>query len=520
MPKSYASLPRAISALSTALHYRPARFALAGLVFGVLSLAGYSVRPLPAFAPADTISVMRDPRLLSDMDRAIYTAIFDAQRNGDTSTVDTLITQLDNQILLGHVLASRYMSEGYETNADELVTWLQNYGDHPEAPRIASLARRKGADMSETHVVSDTTPLKGDGYVFHLGRTTMPDGWYRGLRLWKEGQFASAAESFSAVGANEELNGWQRSAASYWAYRSQLRAGNKSAANSQLAMAASEPLTFYGQLALARQGKAMPIRATAPRVSYSLRNDPHVLRASAFSALEMDKAAEMELRSLYGKLDITDRPGLVALASEMNLANLQVRLARQPHLSDSEALFGSYPIPTAMISASEGIVQPALVLAVARHESGFREGAVSGAGAAGIMQMMPATAKAVMRHAQLDLAEAGDSIVPIAKRLNDEVLSAKLGATYLQMLTKEKAIGSNLMKILAGYNAGPGAVANWDKSARNMNDPLLYLESIPYAETHNYVVQVMAHYWIYQNMMGQRPSSLDQLARGEWPEIS
>lgn len=517
MPIRFASL-RAPGAMTTILRHRPARFLLAGLVLGMLTLAGFSLTPQPQIATPYTATV-RDPRLLSDMDRAIYAAIFDAQRNGDADTVDTLIAELDNQILLGHVLANRYLSEHYESTNDELTAWLANYGDHPEAARIASLARRKGVDADQLALTSTAKPLRGDGYVFHLGRSTMPDGWYRGLRLWKEGQFASAAKAFRTVGESEKLNGWQRSAASYWAYRSELRAGNKRAANKQLELAAAEPLTFYGQLALARQGKSLPVRAQVPHVSYSLRNDPHVLRASAFDALQMDDAAELELRSLYGKLDTAERPGLVALAAEMNLANLQVRLAKQPDLSQGEALFGSYPAPKAMVEAAEGIVPPSLVLAVARHESGFRDGASSGAGAQGIMQMLPSTAKAVLRHTELDIADAGDAI-PITTRLSDEAMSAKLGATYLQMLTQEKAIGENLMKILAGYNAGPGAVANWSKTARNMNDPLLYLESIPYPETHNYVVQVMAHYWIYQNMMGQRPASLEQLANGQWPTIS
>lgn len=518
MKLSDASLSRAFRAIRPLMHHRPARFALAGVALAVMTLAGYSLRPMPVQTTQD-ISALRDPRLLSDMDRALYTAIFDAQRNGDNETVDTLISQLDNQILLGHVLANRYLSPKYETTKQELADWLANYGDHPEAGKIVAIARRKGVDTDDIAAISDTRPLKGDGYVFHLGRTTMPDSWYRGLRLWKEGQFTTAAKTFSDIGDNEKLNSWQRSAGSYWAYRSLLRSGDSNAASDQLAHASEHPLTFYGQLALARQGSGLPIRATAPHVSYSLRNDPHVLRAAALSALDMTDAAELELRSLYTKLDESDRTGLVALAAEMSLANLQLRLAQQKDLSAGEALFGNYPMPGSMVEASREIVSPALVLAVARHESGFRDEVSSGAGAQGIMQMLPSTARAVVRHAELDVADSGNAI-PITKRLNDEAMSAQLGANYLQMLTREKAIGSNLMKILAGYNAGPGAVAGWSRTARSMNDPLLYLESIPYPETHNYVVQVMAHYWIYQTMMGQRPESLAQLARGEWPTLS
>ncbi|MBX9726530.1 MAG: hypothetical protein K2X09_04620, partial [Rickettsiales bacterium] len=67
--------------------------------------------------------------------------------------------------------------------------------------------------------------------------------------------------------------------------------------------------------------------------------------------------------------------------------------------------------------------------------------------------------------------------------------------------------------------AGPGTVASWKAAAGNVSDPLLYVESIPYPETRNYVMQVAAQYWIYQRMMGETPTSLRALAKGEWPKV-
>jgi soluble lytic murein transglycosylase-like protein len=504
---------------------QPVRFALAILVVSVMSLAGFHSRPLPALTPSiqqEASAVLRDPRFLSDMDRALYTAIFEAESRGDHDTADTLISQLDNQLLLGQILGDRYLTENYDTNAPELALWLQNYGDHPQAGRIAALARKKGVDSATiSQHATLTAPLKGDGYVFHLGRSTMPGEWYRGLRLWKEHNYSKAAQAFRQVGDNEDLNRWQRAAGNYWAYRSLLGMRDTRAANRELAKAASYPLTFYGQLALARQGENLPVRAKAPEVASDVRNNPQALRAAAFHAIGMNDKAETELRSLYTRLDEKDRPAVVALAAEFDLPNLQVRLARMPALAANEALFAQYPMPSDMIRASEDIIAPALVLAVARHESAFRDSVKSPAGAQGTMQMLPSTAQHVVKRNETTVALADNmgGALTIGDRLNDSGLSAELGANYLRMLTKEKAIGANLMKILAGYNAGPGAVANWNKTASRMNDPLLYLESIPYTETRNYVMQVMAHYWIYQNMMGERSASLNQLARGVWPTV-
>lgn len=504
---------------AAALHARGLRFGLAGMAALMLTVVGYELRPAP-IAMTPEITVLQSRSLLSDIDRSVYPAIFDAQAAGDSATVDTLIPQVENPLLLGYVLANRYLSGHYNSTPEELAEWLHSYGDHPRASNIANLARRKGVAPEYLAMISDTKLLKGDGSVFHLGRSTPPDAWYRGLRQWKQGEFTNAANSFAAVGDNSKLNSWHRSAGSYWAYRSLLRAGDTRAADTHLANAAAEPMTFYGQLALARQGKAMPVRARAPYASSTLRDDPHVLRARAFHMLGMDDAAETELRALYYKVGDSDRAGLVSVAGELGLANLQLRLATLAKLQGGEAIYGSYPAPAQMVDATRDIVSPALVLAVARQESAFHGEAGSPAGARGLMQMLPSTASHVLRHAEFDVADAEGSLIPIAKRLNDEILSAKLGASYLKMLMKERAIGDNLMKILAGYNAGPGAVANWEKTARTMRDPLLYLESIPYPETHNYVTQVLAHYWVYQAMLGQRSSSLEQLARGEWPTLS
>jgi soluble lytic murein transglycosylase-like protein len=524
MSLTRARLTRNLRALSVTLHRRPARLALAASMVCALSLAGYALRPAPT--PVMLPVAMVQPSGLSDMDRTLYAGIFNAQEAGDTATADTLISQLENQVLLGHVLASRYLAAGSDVSKEELAMWLSNYGDHPQAARIAALARQKGAEPEQLAFITQSRPLKGDGYVFHLGRTTMPDSWYRGLRLWKEAQYKQAGDLFAAIGADGKLNSWQRSAGSYWQYRSLLQQKNNGAANKALAKAAAEPLTFYGQLALARQGAALPVQARAPHVSYSLREDPAVQRASAFAQLDMQDEAETELRALYSRLGEHDRTALVALSAEMGLTNLQVRLAQMPQLSASESVFASYPLPQPMVDAAAPIIDPSLVLAVARHESGFRDEAKSGAGAVGMMQMLPSTAKHVLKQAErmteVSLADNEDDahVLSITQRLNDAGMSARLGAAYLRMLTREPSVGDNLMKMLAAYNAGPGAVQNWNKTARTMKDPLLYLESIPYPETHNYVLQVMAHYWIYQSIQGQQPASLNELAHGQWPTIS
>ena len=78
-------------------------------------------------------------------------------------------------------------------------------------------------------------------------------------------------------------------------------------------------------------------------------------------------------------------------------------------------------------------------------------------------------------------------------------------------------VGNNLFLLAAAYNAGPGTLNKWRRSLDDVNDPLLFIESLPYAETRDYVEKVLANYWIYRMRLGQPSPSLDAVAAGGWP---
>lgn len=452
---------------------------------------------------------------LSSEDRGLYTMIFAAQSKGDYAKADELIRGLNNTFLVGYVLAERFLSDNYKAKPEELKYWLTYFSDQPQAASIASLASARGMDVT---LPAPVKPLRGEGYSDHLGRSAMPDSWYTALNEWKGGKYAEAKPIFTKLSENEDLSDWQRSAAYFWAYRTADKLGEKHAAHSNLKHAAEYKTTFYGLIANAQLGNRN-LRAEAPEVSSSVRNDPRAIRAALLVSINRTEDAEAELRALYSATSEFQRSGIVTLASELGLSNLQIRLAKTKGLSDSEALFAAYPTPQYMVNLHP-LMDSALLMAVARNESGFREVAHSSAGAMGMMQMMPATARAVERRVgESLLREASLSGDTTAERLNDPAMSARYGAEYLNMLAAEPAINNNLIHLLVGYNAGPGTVANWKNAGRTISDPLLYIESIPYAETRNYVMQVSAQYWIYQEMMNETPTSLQTLTKGEWPEL-
>jgi soluble lytic murein transglycosylase len=500
-------------------HFAPTHAVWSVMVLAIVMIAASTFSSEGrVVAPQVLVAAPADPTNLSGQDRSLYIAIFTAQGRGDFSAADGLIAELSNRNLVSHVLAQRYLAANYQPTNEELAQWISANADHPDATRITQIAIRRGMDV---HLPKTEKPLKGEGYGEHLGRSTMPDAWFTALSHWRTQNYAAAKPIFQKVSENEDLSDWQRSAAYYWAYRTDLALGHKREAQKNLAHAATYKTTFYGLLAAQKTG-ALSIAADAPEVSDSLRNDPRAIRAALLAQLDRKDEAEDELRALYSATTQSKRGGIVTLASEMGLPNLQMRLARTKELSENEALFAQYPMPYYVVDL-HGVMDSALLLAIARNESGFREVAQSHAGAVGMMQMLPSTARAVERHVGEELLQVASSTggvdASIAERLSDPALSARYGAEYLKLLARTPAINANLIHLLVGYNAGPGTVVSWKAASRNMSDPLLYIESIPYAETRNYVMQVSAQYWIYQLMMDETPSSLSTLAKGEWPTL-
>ena len=141
-----------------------------------------------------------------------------------------------------------------------------------------------------------------------------------------------------------------------------------------------------------------------------------------------------------------------------------------------------------------------------RQESAFNPKARSVVGAMGLMQLMPATARAVSARYAPETAGANPW---------DPSVNVSLGQAYISMLLNET--DGNLVRTTAGYNGGPGNVMRWDNSLNASQDPLLYIQLIPLHETRDFVQRVLTNYWIYQMRLGQPTPSLDQIASHDWP---
>ncbi len=151
----------------------------------------------------------------------------------------------------------------------------------------------------------------------------------------------------------------------------------------------------------------------------------------------------------------------------------------------------------------------ALAYAIARQESEFNASAVSGAGARGLLQLLPGTAKEMARKS--GLAYSADRLT------TDAGYNATLGAAYLS--TQLDRFDGSYVMTFAGYNAGPSRAAEWakrygDPRGQNIDMVVDWVERIPYTETRNYVQRVMENYQIYKMRLAGSMDIAGDLSRG------
>ncbi len=453
---------------------------------------------------------------LSAADAARYDRIFALQTQGRFTQADAEISALTDDLLMGHVLYQRYMHPtAYRSSFTELRDWLARYADHPGATQIHRLARSR----QPAGEAPPRTPIIRRMIAGSLYDTPRPPGltsaggalasWRQGLAAWRSGDIAGARDAFARLAASPDLNAWTDAAAHYWHGRALDRLGEERAAREAFARATREPITFYGLLATERLGRPLPFDWWEPsfddRRRDRLMQEPGGLRALALLDANQTARAEAELRRLHPGADSELRDALFAAAAALNLPALSFDLGhalRGPDRKRADA--GLFPLP--QWQPAEGyLVDRALLAAIMRRESTFDSHARSHAGAVGVMQLMPFTA----RHL------AGRSLSRSELRVPE--ISISLGQRYVLRLMNRDSVGTNLVKMLASYNAGPTRIARFRRENADITDPLLFIESLPSAETRGFVERVLRNLWAYRDRLGQDAPSLTALAQDEWP---
>ncbi|MEJ7926170.1 transglycosylase SLT domain-containing protein [Sphingobium sp. AN641] len=286
----------------------------------------------------------------------------------------------------------------------------------------------------------------------------------------------------------------------YWAGRAALAANDQASANGYFAQAAQFADQYYGQLALERLGRPVPppaaMRAVelspSDRAAFASRS---VVRAvKALGAMGLWEEQSKFARAIANNAD-SDTEHLLAteLAQTIGRPDMSVMVGRRA-LSNGLSGYGHAAFPRVPVPPSAQSSWT-MIHAIARQESQFDKQIVSHAGARGLMQLMPGTAR-----------EQAGKMGLGAGSLNDPAYNIMLGSGYFERMLSY--YGGSYPLAVAAYNAGPGNVNKWIRANGDPRlpgaDMLRWIEMIPIFETRNYVQRVLENAVVYDAMNPER----------------
>jgi soluble lytic murein transglycosylase len=343
-----------------------------------------------------------------------------------------------------------------------------------------------------------------------MGAWAMRAAWVEGLASWRLGDYRAADDAFVRVGHMAD-DPEMRAAGHYWSGRTATKWREKKTAEQRFRAALHDSETFYGMLAAEMLDEAPVERRTLARSDLSgLTRLPNIRAARAMLELGASEDADALVRHQARIGNPAQHSDLAALAGSMGLPETQLYLAHNTPRGQRPDMMARYPAPRWQ-PAGGWRVDPALVFAHTLQESQFKRAAVSPAGAQGLMQVRPGTAR--------DIARWRGDLAAGSRDLKNPAINMDFGQSYLQLLSGDTSTGGLLPKVIAAYNAGPTPVARWATEVRDGGDPLLYIESIPYWETRGYVGIVLRNYWMYEAQAGKPSQSRKDLVAGRWPRF-
>jgi len=288
----------------------------------------------------------------------------------------------------------------------------------------------------------------------------------------------------------------------YWQARSLARhADTQTAAQAQELFAqVADTRSFYGFLSADLLGRGYafvdrPIQMDTAELN-TLMARPALLRAFELHLVDDEDNAVSEWRQALSRMDERETLGAGVLAERLGWYSSGIQALIQVSYWDDLAIRFplAYREAIGAQAAQSGVLDSTFVYAIARQESAFISNARSSAGALGLMQLMPATAREVANTAGLRLNGNGDILEPAT--------NIALGSRYLGKMLQD--FGGNRILAAAAYNAGPNRVRRWVAEQSGAPLPVdIWVETIPFAETRGYVQNVLAYAVIYGYRMGE-----------------
>ena len=341
--------------------------------------------------------------------------------------------------------------------------------------------------------------------------------WSMGLLYFKEKKYGESQKYFSKILNLTQINNARKTEAAFWAGRSASIIGNKAVAKKYWKIAAAYPMSFYGALASTMLGDVPAYEFFDQECD---DEDIEELKQNKYGkkALALIQVGRKDRAERYLKYLVTSKSSdkllhaVNAVSSKYGLPSVSILVSGVMRdrgvleINDDIIYSAQYPLPDWEPMGGWSIDR-ALLLAITKQESGFKPNAKSNAGANGLMQIMPSTAKRVARKNDVKMSEID---------MSNPEHNMFLGQQYIVDLLSHQLIKNNIIKMLVAYNAGMGNLVKFEKSF-STSDPLLYIESFPAYETRMYVKRVMSNLWLDRARLNQPLTALQELANGDWP---
>jgi soluble lytic murein transglycosylase len=320
--------------------------------------------------------------------------------------------------------------------------------------------------------------------------------WHARAALWA-GDWKLASNIIAAMPDQQRtLARWR-----YWAARAAEKTGDPKLAR-QLYESVLLDDNFYSIMSAARLD-----RPVAPHPEKLVRDQPQIERTEELPAMvrarellmsDMRREAGSEWSFAVEQLSSEARTQAIHLAARWGWYEQAIATASQQRVFNDYELLYPQPYDAEVLTAAKLTGLPAqLIYSVMRQESLYRRDAMSSAGARGLLQMLPETARSTARKWNRPRPSADDLFNP--------VVNVPLGAANLRSLVDR--FGGQTLVALAGYNAGPNAAARWMPT--ESLDPDIWIENIPYNETRNYVQRILWHNVVFSWLKKGEPQKVD-----------
>ncbi len=389
--------------------------------------------------------------------------------------------------------------KGRDADAIALLAGLPRTLPHPELwwrerGTLARRALRKGNVTEAYRLAGGHRQTAGAGFA----DAEWLAGWIA-LRFLNDAK--TAARHFQRLWSKVRYP-VSRARAAYWAGRAADAEGQADQARTWYVKSSRFFTTFYGQLAMGRlatrNDSPLPKAPHGDEASVNAYLGRDVVRAAELVAASQDRN---HFRAFIKHLSQTaKKPAEYAAAAEIaqRAARPDIALKAAKRALRENVYLIAAGWPREPLPQNRRGLEGALLLALLRQESAFDHQALSWAGARGLMQLMPATARRVARRLNLPFSRK--------RLLADQQYNLTLGTAYLSDVVS--SFGGSYVLGLAAYNAGPSRARRWLRRHGDFRsgsiDAVDWIEMIPFDETRNYVQRVIENLQVYRAIFGRR----------------